>query len=84
MAWETEIQKAETIVGDIGRVFGEGKQIWDVFFPAKSTSAAGAEPPPEPVSAEPIVKADAAPSVSGSPMIIIGILIIAYLLFSKK
>ena len=85
MAWEDEIQKAGSMVGDIGGVINQGLSIFsrarDTLYPTYSQSP----PAPEPVAARPIV-ATASPlsGLAAKPGLIVAILVVGYLLFAKK
>lgn len=90
MALLDEIQKAGSIVGDIGGVINQGLGIFtsvkETIFPSYSQSPPA--PMPEPVSATPIVKQTS--SLSGlaglgdKKVLVIGALVVAYLLFGRK
>jgi len=83
MAWEDDIQKTQSILGDLSGIvqqgigiFGEAKQI---LVPAHAQSPTPT-PNPEPIAAKPIV----AGGVSfDSPLMLLGIGIIAYLLLAR-
>lgn len=90
MALLDEIQKAGSIVGDIGGVISQGLGIFtsvkETLYPSYSQSPPAPEPMPEPVSASPIVKQTS--SLSGglgdNKVLIIGALVVVYLLFGRK
>ena len=82
MAWSEEIQKAESVIGDIGNLVAQGKGIWDQLFPAKSVSLPDSQPPPEPVAATKAVSGGL--SLTDNPALLIAMIVIGgYLLLAK-
>ena len=86
MAWEEEIQKTRSIVGDIGGVIGQGLGIFskvkDTLYPTYSQSP----PPPEPVAAKPVVgfASSLTSTLTSNPLLMIGLLVVGYLYLGRK
>ena len=86
MALLNEIQKAGSIVGDIGGVVSKGldifSQVKGTLYPTYSQSP----PAPEPVAAKPVVTfaSSLTSTFSNNPALIIGLLVFGYLCLGRK
>ena len=79
MALQDDIQNVGNVLKDIGGVVDQGLSI---FSNVKKTFTPTAEKPAEPIAAKASVEGQSSVSSSG-PIMLVAILVVGYLLFSK-